>query len=583
MKMKLFSLLVLLSFFTFSTKAQECWQKPTGDKKIAKDYFAYGMYPCALKEYLIIYAKKPKNKKINERIADCYLLSAGAEKNKAIKYLLFLSKQKKVDDIVFFKLGQAYMYNGEYKKALEYYTKYEGLASLNNTETENLNKFKEFAKFSMEMTKHPVNVTFENLGEDVNSEYNELHPYVTDKEDFIIMTTDRKGTRGGIENGDGYFRDIYIAKHRKRRTGYKGARGMPGTFNTEFTEEVSGGSPNGEYFVYTSDEKFNTYNLNMSYKEARKRSYPKAEPLEGINGRNSNEVSATLTNDGSLIIFSSDRKGGSGGFDLWMSKKLPNGSWGTPINLGPEINTSFDEIYPMFTQNQDAITFSSNGKKGMGGFDLFKTSFSEELKTWTAPKNLGYPVNTAYDDFSIVFVKNGRYAYKSAIRGDTRGMRDIYRLTFNDAMPAYTVVKSQLLVDSTVNIDSKIKTLEEKSKRINLHIDSLSALDQDSIIQLTIDSLEKLKKNYFDKIDKLDPYANAFVEVKSKTGELIGQYTPNRRNGKFILILEPGVYDLTITKDGYETLTNRFRIFDKVNFTPELKRDYYIKPKASNL
>lgn len=580
MKLKLNILFFIFSIFSTPIFAQDCWQDATGNKKLANDYFAYGMYPCALKEYLIMYSRKPKNKKINDRIADCYLLSPGAEKNKAIKYLEFLAKGKKPDDIIFFKLGQAYMYNGEYQKALDNYKKYEGIARLNNTEQENLDKFKEYAKFSMELVKHPVDVTFENLGEDVNSEYNELHPYVTDNEDFVMMTTDQKGTRGGIEAGDGYFRDVYIAKHRKRRDGYKGARSMPGSFNTEFTEEVAGGSPNGEYFVYTSDEQFNTYNLMLSYKEPRKRSYPRPEIMEGINGRNTNEVSATLTNDGSLIIFASDRKDGYGGYDLWMSKKLPDGSWGNAINLGPEINTEFDELYPMFTQHQDALTFSSNGKKGMGGFDLFQTSFSEELKTWTAPKNLGYPINTAYDDFNIIFVKNGRYAYKSAIRGDTRGMSDIYRLTFNDVMPSYTVVKSELLSDTLVDVEKKINEFTAAAKLSKSKLDSLTAENGDSIL---IDSLTQLYTEQISKIDLLDPLTGAFVEVKDKEGNLIGQYTPNTRNGKFILILEPGVYDLTISKEGYEKLEQRFRIYDKINYTPEIDRSFYIKPLPSSL
>jgi tetratricopeptide (TPR) repeat protein len=574
--LKLSLFLIILS--ALKINAQNCEQKPTGDKMIANDYFSYGMYPCALKEYQLIYASKPKNKKTNHRIAQCYLLSPGGNKSKAIKYLTFLIEQESVSKDVYFELGQAYLYAQQFDKAIDFFEKYETIAKPSGDDLKILEKFKDCASFSKELVKHPLNVTFENLGKDVNSEHNDMQPYLTDKEDFIYFTTDRKGTRGGFPFSDGYVKDVFITKNKKGRDAYKSARGVSGTFNTDFSEEMAGGSADGSHLFVASDEQFQTYNLKYSSKPPKKRSYSSLVNLEGINGRNSNELSATITNDGSFIIFSSNRDGGFGGFDLWMSKKLPNNSWGIPINMGPKINTQFDENFPMFKETQDKITFSSNGHRGMGGFDLFETTFSKELKTWTDPKNLGFPINTAYDDNNIIFVKNGRYAYKSDIRKDSRGMRDIYRITFNDVQPTYTVVKSSIFADTLANIPAIAEILEKEIGQQKTLYDSLKTMDTDSSL---VDSIKHLYFGYMGRLNALDPLTNNLVEVRNKEGDLYGRYTPNSRNGGFIMILEPGLYEVNILHNGYEAFTKKIRIFDKINYTPQLKRDFYIKPKAS--
>ena len=95
-----------------------------------------------------------------------------------------------------------------------------------------------------------------------------------------------------------------------------------------------------------------------------------------------------------------------------------------------------------------------------------------------------------------------------------------------------------------------------------------------------------VKKLYYSELEKLDSYdlsTNTFVEVKTGSGEMYGRYTPNPRNGKFIMILEPGVYNILVTNDGFMTTETKIRIYDKSNYTPELSRDFYLKPKANLL
>lgn len=577
-KKTIYIITLFIGLFTLTSSAQECYQKPSGDKGLANELFtSYGNYACALKEYLIIYADKPKDKKINRRIAQCYLRMTGGNKSMAIKYLDFLAKQAKVDNEVIFELGQAYLFDGNNAEAIKYFNKFITIAEPKGDEKETVDKYIQFAKNATQLQKHPVDVKFENMGDGVNSEYNDYLPYSRDEEDFIIFSTNRKGTMGGFEDGDGYTPDVYLGKLKKGRDIYSKPRSIGGVFNSEYSDEVAGGSADGSYFFYNSDADFQILNLKYSYRAPKKRSYPKPFPLEGINEKNSNEIAATITNDGNLLIFASDRKGGYGGYDLWMAKRLPNDKWGTPVNLGPTINTSFDELYPMFNMDQNTIYFSSNGHFSIGGFDLFESSFSEEIKTWTAPRNLGYPINSAYDDYNIVFTNNGRNAYKSAVRSDSYGMSDIYRLTLGDVIPRYTIVKGNVFADTLVNIAE----IKEKAALIVTQtqgiLDSLKVVQADSLL---IDSMTTRLEDLQMKQDLVDPFTLNEIEV-TKDGVLYGRYTPNSNTGKFIMILEPGQYEATLFNEGFESVNMKIKIFDKSNFIPELKREFYIKPKAT--
>lgn len=571
---KLFTLLLSLAFS--NAYSQECYPKPTGDKGLAGKYFDdYQNYGCALKEYLMVYSKKPNDPKINRRVAQCYLRMAGGNKGAAVKYLKFLTTLKKVDNEVYLELGQAYLYAGSLDEAIANFKKYITLEEPNDEELAKVNKFIEYANNGKQLKKHPVDVKFENMGDEINGEYNEYLPYASINEDFIIFSTNRKGTMGGFELGDGYYPDVYLGKLKRNRDKYSKARSIGGMFNSEYSEEVAGGSSDGCYFFFNTDVDYQILNLKVSYRAPRKRSYPNPVLLDGINEKNSNEIAATITNDGSLIIFASDRKGGYGGYDLWMSKKLPTGAWGIPVNMGPTINTEFNELYPMFNHTQSSIYFSSNGHFSIGGFDLYETTFSEDLKIWTSPRNLGYPVNTAYDDFNICYNASGRNAYKSMVRDDSFGMMDIYRLTFGDAIPTYTVVKSHIYADSTINITELLASKENEIQSAQGILDSMKIAGSDS---LTIDSLANIINQSKVDYDLINP--NTLNEIEATiNGQLYGRYRPNAKTGKFIMILEPGIYDITVNNEGYQPAKMKIKILDKSNFVPQLVRDFYLTPQ----
>ncbi|MBK8701497.1 MAG: OmpA family protein [Saprospiraceae bacterium] len=123
------------------------------------------------------------------------------------------------------------------------------------------------------------------------------------------------------------------------------------------------------------------------------------------------ESQPCLVEDGNALIFASNRRGGYGGNDLWITRKQRDGKWNLPNNLGPEINTPQHEESPFLHRDGHTLYFRSNGHIGMGGFDLFVSRWSKNRKEWTTPENLGYPINTEGDEGSLTVDRHGINAF----------------------------------------------------------------------------------------------------------------------------------------------------------------------------
>jgi outer membrane protein OmpA-like peptidoglycan-associated protein len=135
---------------------------------------------------------------------------------------------------------------------------------------------------------------------------------------------------------------------------------------------------------------------------------------------------AALSADGQTLFFASDKPGGYGGVDIYKSRRDQSGNWGAPENLGPQINTSGDEMFP-FMSNDSTLYFSSNGHLGLGGLDVFSTNPTGTKEKWTAPENLGFPINTNKDDFNYIIDKDNKNGYFASNRDGGKGDDDIYK------------------------------------------------------------------------------------------------------------------------------------------------------------
>ena len=133
----------------------------------------------------------------------------------------------------------------------------------------------------------------------------------------------------------------------------------------------------------------------------------------------------SMSADGKFFYFTSDLPGGFGGFDIYVCVKVDENNWSAPINLGREVNSAGNEMYPWYDQNTKKLYFSSDGHLGMGGYDLYSTSLNQG--NWSHVENLKYPINSSSDDFSIIW-QNERLAYLCSNRKGGKGKEDLYQV-----------------------------------------------------------------------------------------------------------------------------------------------------------
>ena len=261
------------------------------------------------------------------------------------------------------------------------------------------------------------------------------------------------------------------------------------------------------------------------------KSFKPADKLDvKINSSKAEEIAACISSDGSMLYFASNREGGKGGTDLYLSRKLPDGKWGPPQNMGADINTPFDEDFPNVSADGKVIYFSSNGHTTMGGYDIFKADLNAETKQFSNPKNVGYPINTPEDNYNFRISSNGRFGYIAALREGGLGDLDIYRVTLNEVEQQYSVING--------NISSA-------------------------------DSTQKLN------------FSDVFISVTdTKTQEVVGTYLPNPNSGRYVMVLSPGIYELNLEANGFQPITEKINVLDKSSFKFEISKNIQLKPEG---
>ena len=157
-----------------------------------------------------------------------------------------------------------------------------------------------------------------------------------------------------------------------------------------------------------------------------------AEEIIGDINSGSNEDHASFSPDGRLIYFSSDRRGGEGGLDLWYSESQRDGEWGSPVNMGDQINSDKDETSVFMAPDGERLLFASKGHFNMGGYDIFRCEL-EENGSWSQPTNIGYPLNTTSDNTFYVPINNGLQALYTRFTNDAIGKRDLWYVEILDA------------------------------------------------------------------------------------------------------------------------------------------------------
>lgn len=406
--------------------------QPKGDPKKAKALFELDRnYKDALTEYLRLLNDDPKNVEIKYRIGLCYL-STNIDKKKAIPYLEAMARESKAPKDVYLELGRAYHLANRYDDAIKKYTEYIELAKLRPEDARRVNKAIDQCRVGKYLVENPVEVEFECLSKDINTPFPEMYPFITADESFMIFTSRSNKVTGGFKEMDGnYSSDIFSSTQVAGK--WSKPKNLSSIVNTQFYEVGTSMTPDGKNVVVYFSNEIAQSDLYLLGKKEKAKTFSKAVSLgDGVNTAKFLEVSGAVSPDGKFLIFSSDRPGGKGGLDLYVSY-FENGAWGPAENLGSEINTEWDEDYPSFSPDGSKMYFASNSEKSMGGFDIFSAKYNKATKTFVAPTNMGYPINTADDNQTISFNNQGNVAYVSQQREGGIGELDIWRLTFKNA------------------------------------------------------------------------------------------------------------------------------------------------------
>ena len=424
------------------------------DPRLGYDLFKATNYLDATNELKKHLKVDPKDSKALFHVGLCYL-NTNVNKAAAITYLEKCLSTDKADKECLFYLGIAYSHNYEYDKAIETLNKYIASPGKNLEEATKQIKFFEQAKL---LYNNPVDITFENLGDKINSPYPDYNPFASKDEKMIVFTSRREEGKGKKEF-DGYYpADIFITKY----DGLRFANVKPASLNSNFDESCVGIYDDGsQMFLYFDNI---TESGEIYYSEQSGGGFSKKKKIaEGVNDEKSIETAASISSDLNTLFFASNREGGKGGLDLYMTRKLPNGDWALPQNIS-SINTEGHEDFPTLAADGQTLYFCSDSRGGMGGYDLFKSTWNKETNEWSSPENLGYPVNTSYDDKVISFTENGSYAYVSQVREEGIGDFDIYRITFNqrEIVPAMYSVSIEDNISGKTILESLVLVYNDK-------------------------------------------------------------------------------------------------------------------------
>lgn len=402
------------------------------ENKILQDTFLEGEYffmnedySDALTYYLQLYEKLPDNPNLAYRIGVCYLNIPG-KKNLSVDYLETASKNMSakhkegtINQIAapyeaLFELGIAYRINFRFDKAKEVFTRYSATLLPDDHENQDFIKHEiEICDMAKNLIARPVSFSEENIGELFNDEKSNFNPLISaDGKSFAYMVSLK----------------FYDAVMFSRLA--DGKWSAPVNITPELQSDgdfyISCLSADGKLLFLSKDD---NYNSDIFVSTSNGTVWSSAVKLNKNINTKYWESHGFISETGSQLIFASDRPGGFGGLDLYVSNKV-NGDWGPAVNLGPEINTQFNEDRPFLVNNGKTLFFSSQGHENIGGYDLFKSGMQSN-GLWSKPENLGYPLNTPDDNIFFMPSGNGKSGYYSVFKKSGGfGKEDIYRVTF---------------------------------------------------------------------------------------------------------------------------------------------------------
>jgi tetratricopeptide (TPR) repeat protein len=377
-------------------------------------------YAEALPKYLSLLQMFPDNFNLYYRVGQCYLNTPG-EKEKSIEWLETAVKnidpdyragrlsEKGAPRDALYHLANAYRIANNFNLALETYEIFLEDADTEKYDTTLVRFQMQSCHNAREMMVEPADLDENNLGAPVNDRFSEFNPVVSADESTLLFTRELP---------------FYDAIFWSRKVDGKWTEpvNMTPQLGVDQDYYTSSLSPDGRtLLMYRID----SYDGNIYMSRLVDDTWSQVEKLNGNINTKFWESHATLSSDGKRIYFTSNRRESIGGLDIFVSARDSSGNWGPAVNLGPEINTVYNEETPFLTNNDSTLFFSSRGHYNMGGYDIFRSDL-DEYGRWSTPVNVGYPLNTTDDDIFFTPLGSGNRGYFGKFAGDRQGRMDIF-------------------------------------------------------------------------------------------------------------------------------------------------------------
>jgi outer membrane protein OmpA-like peptidoglycan-associated protein/tetratricopeptide (TPR) repeat protein len=405
---------------------KEAWKEIKAGEKLYKA--GLGTFPDALAHYLRANKYNSDCAKLNYKIGVCFL--ATDKFYYATEYLekAYL-KDNNVTDDIHMMLARAYHLNLDFENAIEHYKAYYSSFSMKELEKYDINvdKYIRQCKYGQELVNSPVRVIINNLGDRVNSEYDDYNPVLHPNQDVLYYTSRRKVDKKDkrFEPDNKYFENVFVSEQAGDL--WKKANLLENKLDSKGNESVLYISPDGNN-IYLYNGKENGGDILVS--ELKKGNWKSPKPISGKILSKAKETTIAFSPNGREMFFISNQDGTIGGMDIFYSKLNEKDKWSEPTNMGPKINTIFDEEGVYWHPKEDnKLYFSSQGFNSMGGFDVFVIERDTE-GYWSDPVNLGYPINTPNDDIFFKMDENNKQAYYSSVRDNGFGGKDLYKIIF---------------------------------------------------------------------------------------------------------------------------------------------------------
>ncbi|MFT5822155.1 MAG: tetratricopeptide (TPR) repeat protein [Crocinitomix sp.] len=445
--------------------------------EVGVNLFYDKIYIDALYVWEILLEEDPKNANLLYKSGMCYIsLNKEAEALPFFKkaqysvdknYNPFSYLERNAPPEVLYYLAQSNHVNGSIDSAAAQYTFFVDNTNKKHDKYKRGVLGKKQCANAKRLIASPRPYIIKNIGSMVNKTTPEYSPVISVDGTTLFFTSKRLRLDStnfeqiSYENGL-YYEDIYIC-YRDRDGNWTEPEYLGFCRPRRNDASISSSADGQTVFVYQDINGGDVYyseNTDTSFNNLQK------FPAEELNTEHW-ESHATMSNDENYLYFVSDRPGGLGGRDIYRLKKLPNGEWSKAFNLGPTINSEFDEESPFLGVDNKTMYYSSNGPRSMGGFDIFVTQIDEE-DHWSEPVNMGYPLNTVDDDIFYTTTADGRTGYYSSEKLDGQGDKDIYSVYGdNDYIQNVAVLTGFILTsdDSRIppGISIEVQDLSENS------------------------------------------------------------------------------------------------------------------------